>query len=79
VNMFIAAHPRQFLRVDGPGNLEQAKAEGRIGIVIGQQNPPTFDVSRMSIVFTVWDNGFPSSPTAATRSAAARATREMTV
>ncbi|MGD0772102.1 MAG: membrane dipeptidase [Candidatus Solibacter sp.] len=41
-NMFIAAHPRQFLRVDGPGNLQQAKAEGRIGIVIGQQNSAHF-------------------------------------
>jgi len=41
-NMFIAAHPRQFLRVDGSANLEQAKAEGRIGIVIGQQNSAHF-------------------------------------
>jgi membrane dipeptidase len=41
-NTFIAAHPRQFLRVDGPADLELAKAQGKIGIVIGQQNSGHF-------------------------------------
>lgn len=41
-NAFIAAHPHQFLRVDGPADLELAKAQGKIGIVIGQQNSGHF-------------------------------------
>jgi len=40
-NSFIAAHD-QFLRVDGPQDLERAKALGKIGIVIGQQNSNHF-------------------------------------
>jgi membrane dipeptidase len=39
---FIAAHPHQFLRVDGPDDLERAKAQDKIGIVIGQQNSGHF-------------------------------------
>jgi len=41
-NTFIAAHGRQFQRMDGPANLEQVKAEGKIGIVVGQQNSSHF-------------------------------------
>ena len=41
-NKFIASHASQFLRIDCPGDLERAKASGRIGIVIGQQNSRHF-------------------------------------
>jgi membrane dipeptidase len=41
-NAFVNAHPQQFLRVDGPGDLAKAKASDRIGIVIGQQNSEHF-------------------------------------
>lgn len=41
-NAFVNAHPQQFLRVDGPGDLAKAKATDRIGIVIGQQNSEHF-------------------------------------
>jgi membrane dipeptidase len=41
-NAFIAAHPGNFLRVDGPADLERAKATGKIGILIGQQNSGHF-------------------------------------
>jgi membrane dipeptidase len=41
-NTFIAGHARQFLRVDGPADLERVKAQGKIGIVIGQQNSAHF-------------------------------------
>jgi membrane dipeptidase len=39
---FIAAHAHQFLRVDGAADLERVKAQGKIGIVIGQQNSGHF-------------------------------------
>jgi membrane dipeptidase len=49
-NAFIRAHNDKFLRVDGPADVERAKAEGKIGIVIGQQNSGHFrtldDVNR---------------------------------
>jgi membrane dipeptidase len=41
-NRLIAAHPDNFLRVDGPADLERVKALGKIGIVIGQQNSEHF-------------------------------------
>lgn len=41
-NAFIAAHPDDFLRVDSPADLERAKAAGKLGIVIGQQNSEHF-------------------------------------
>ena len=41
-NTFIAAHPHQFLRVDTLADLESVKAQGRIGVVIGQQNSAHF-------------------------------------
>ena len=41
-NLFMAARPHQFLRIDGPPDLERAKASGRIGILIGQQNSSHF-------------------------------------
>jgi membrane dipeptidase len=39
---FIAAHASDFLRVDCPADVERAKAQGKIGIVIGQQNSGHF-------------------------------------
>jgi membrane dipeptidase len=41
-NLFLAARPHQFLRIDGAPDLERAKASGRIGILIGQQNSSHF-------------------------------------
>jgi membrane dipeptidase len=41
-NIFIAANPRDFLRVDGVADLETAKKLGKIGIIIGQQNSGHF-------------------------------------
>src|SRR5258707_1249686 len=35
---FVAAHPDYFLRVDCPSDVPRAKAEGKLGIIIGQQN-----------------------------------------
>jgi len=37
-NEFIACHSSDFLRIDSTAHLQQAKASGRLGIVIGQQN-----------------------------------------
>lgn len=49
-NAFIAAHPQEFLRIDAATGFEQAKALGKIGILIGQQNSEHFrtvdDVNR---------------------------------
>jgi membrane dipeptidase len=41
-NAFIAAQNESFLRVDGPADLARAKATGKIGILIGQQNSGHF-------------------------------------
>jgi membrane dipeptidase len=41
-NTFINAHKDKFVRIDCPGDVERAKAEGKIGIVIGQQNSQHF-------------------------------------
>ncbi len=41
-NEFIAAHAGEFVRIDCPADLERAKASGRLGIVIGQQNSRHF-------------------------------------
>ena len=41
-NSLIAAHPRQFLRIDGAADFERAKTLGKIGILIGQQNSEHF-------------------------------------
>ena len=41
-NVLIAAHPDQFLRIDCADDLGRAKTEGKIGIVIGQQNSQHF-------------------------------------
>ncbi|HEV2688745.1 MAG TPA: membrane dipeptidase [Bryobacteraceae bacterium] len=41
-NEFIAAHPDGFLRVDRAADLERAKTDGKIGILIGQQNSSHF-------------------------------------
>jgi membrane dipeptidase len=41
-NEFIASHANEFLRIDCAGDLERAKASGRLGIVIGQQNSRHF-------------------------------------
>lgn len=41
-NTFIAAHPGNFVRVDGADDLARVKSSGKIGIVIGQQNSEHF-------------------------------------
>jgi membrane dipeptidase len=41
-NLFIAARAKQFLRIDGPADLERVKASEKIGILIGQQNSAHF-------------------------------------
>jgi membrane dipeptidase len=41
-NEFIASHGSEFVRIDCAGDLERAKASGRLGIVIGQQNSRHF-------------------------------------
>ena len=41
-NALIQAHERQFMRVDRSADFEKAKALGRIGILIGQQNSEHF-------------------------------------
>jgi len=41
-NYLIAKHPEYFIRVDGAGDLKQAKASGKIGILLGQQNSEHF-------------------------------------
>ncbi len=41
-NLFIAGHPDQFLRIDAVEDLGRAKAKGKLGIVIGQQNSEHF-------------------------------------
>jgi membrane dipeptidase len=41
-NDFIAAHEGEFLRVDGADDFARAKALGKIGILIGQQNSEHF-------------------------------------
>lgn len=49
-NTLMAAHPRQFLRIDAALDFERAKTEGKLGILIGQQNSEHFrtlvDVNR---------------------------------
>ena len=41
-NSFLAAHPQDFLRVDSPADLERAKAEKKIGVMLGFQNSEHF-------------------------------------
>lgn len=41
-NEFLAAHPADFLRVDSPADLDRAKAENKIGILLGFQNSEHF-------------------------------------
>jgi membrane dipeptidase len=41
-NAFIAAHGEQFQRIEGVADFRQAKALGKIGILIGQQNSAHF-------------------------------------
>ena len=41
-NTFLRAHSDRFLRIDCPGDVERAKAQGKIGVVIGQQNSQHF-------------------------------------
>lgn len=38
----IGAHPEYFIRVDCPADLARAKAEGKLGIIVGQQNSDHF-------------------------------------
>jgi len=42
LNALITDHPDRFLRVDCSGDFERAKREGKIGILIGQQNSKHF-------------------------------------
>jgi membrane dipeptidase len=42
LNVFITEHGSDFLRVDQVADLERAKATGKIGIVVGQQNSVHF-------------------------------------
>jgi membrane dipeptidase len=37
-NILMSAHPDKFLRVDTPADIARAKAEGKLGIVLGLQN-----------------------------------------
>jgi membrane dipeptidase len=39
---FIDAHPEYFIRVCGPADVQRAKAEGKLGIIVGQQNSNHF-------------------------------------
>jgi membrane dipeptidase len=39
---FLAAHPDKFLRIECPQDMARAKAVGKIGVVIGQQNSQHF-------------------------------------
>ena len=41
-NAFLATRPADFLRVTSPGDFERAKAEGKIGILLGFQNSEHF-------------------------------------
>jgi membrane dipeptidase len=41
-NAFLAVHPRHFLRIDSPPDLQRAKADGKIGIMLGFQNSEHF-------------------------------------
>jgi membrane dipeptidase len=41
-NEFLAAHPADFLRVDSPADLDRAKIENKIGILLGFQNSEHF-------------------------------------
>jgi len=42
LNALITAHPDRFLRVDCPGDFERVKQEGKLGILVGQQNSQHF-------------------------------------
>ncbi len=39
---FINAHPECFIRIVGPNDVPRAKAEGKLGIIVGQQNSNHF-------------------------------------
>ena len=39
---FIEAHPQYFIRMNGPADVLRAKAEGKLGIIVGQQNSNHF-------------------------------------
>jgi membrane dipeptidase len=41
-NRLIKLHPAELIRIDGFADLERAKASGRLGIVLGQQNSQHF-------------------------------------
>jgi len=41
-NTFLAAHPQQFLRIDSPRDLQRARVEKKIGIMLGFQNSEHF-------------------------------------
>ncbi len=41
-NLFLAAYPDKFVRVDGAADIERAKASGKIGVILGLQNSAHF-------------------------------------
>jgi membrane dipeptidase len=41
-NRFLDAHPTDFMRVQCPGDIAQAKASGKLGIILGLQNSEHF-------------------------------------
>jgi membrane dipeptidase len=41
-DVFIEAHPQYFIRVNCPADVPRAKAEGKLGIIVGQQNSNHF-------------------------------------
>ncbi len=41
-NAFLAAHPQAFIRIDSPRDLQRAKLENKIGILLGFQNSSHF-------------------------------------
>jgi membrane dipeptidase len=41
-NAFLAAHKSDFLRIDGPADIDRAKTSGKLGILLGLQNSSHF-------------------------------------
>jgi membrane dipeptidase len=44
-NAFLAVHKSDFIRIDGPMDIERAKASGKLGILLGLQNSSHFRVT----------------------------------
>jgi membrane dipeptidase len=41
-NLFLAAHPADFIRIDGLADIGRAKAAGKLGVILGLQNSQHF-------------------------------------